>query len=156
MNNFWIIRLLHAGIGKKIAKNCHKKHSGILIQLEDIVRGRGLYDESMRNSHAWFYILHGLGSVSLHGPVSPASFFLLSQFFHLLSPQFTGTSSRISKLSTEWCLAICIQSQVLHEPLSWSWGAKRLQISLLISHRLLLYPFLHSKLHHPELCATVG
>lgn len=101
MNNVWITRLLQAGIGKKIAKNFHKKHSGILTELEDILRGRSLYDESMRNSHSLmpgFIFCMDVEVSSCMAHSLSSFFFLLSQFFHLLSPQFTGTWSRILKL----------------------------------------------------------
>lgn len=165
MNNVWITRLLQAGIGKKIAKNFHKKHSGILTELEDILKGRSLYDKSMRNSYPLMpgFIFCVDVEVSSCMALSPASFsyypnfstfFLLSSLAHNLGFQ-RYCKLLLLDLSTEWCLSICVQSQVLHEPLSQSWRVKTLQFSLLISHHLLLSPFLHSKLNHPELCATI-
>lgn len=168
MNNVWITQLLQAGIGKKIAKNCHKKKKirDFNWTQRHTKRKRfawWMYEE-FPSSNAWFYILHGLGSVSLHGPLSTASFsyypsfsisFLLSSLLHHLGFK-SYCKLLLLDLSTEWFLTICMQSQMLHESLSCSWGANCLQFSLLISHYLLSCPFLHSKLNRPELCATIG
>lgn len=119
----------------------------------------------MRISHALMpgFIFYMDLEVSPCMALSPASFsyssfstsfFLGSLAYHVGFQNFCKLL--LLDLSAQWCLTICMQCQMLHEPLSWSWGVKSLQFSLLISHHLLLCPFLYSKLNHPELSVTIG
>lgn len=91
--------------------------------------------------------------------------FLLPQFFYLLSPQFTGKSSRNSKvLRTAIARAqrgmmpghLAVGPNAVQTTQLKQWGRKACIFYWPISNHLLCCPSQQGKLGHAELCATVG